>query len=217
MDKISTISYVVLILSGILFLLIKIDRRKILSDKMLLISKSTTFVLLCLSELYYFKYEENGMWFCDYKEVGWKVIIGFIILCVLLRNQFSSLMNILFHLHKSNRPADFRVGFYAYPVCIVGVLIGHLFPISFDRVLFYALLAAQLVQIVLIFYQNAPHWTHSVFSTIIYLLGTITFIIALVYFVIPFMAAAIIFFALYILSIVYPSNTININIRIKSD
>lgn len=214
MDKISVALYIILALSVILFLLIRMDYQRG-RDKVLLVSKYAAFSLLCLSEIYYFLYEEDGMWFCDYKEIGWlKSIFGFIILCVVLLNQFGALKNLLFHLHRSNIPADFRIGFYSYIVVFIGLFVSSsIFDLYLGEYGVYALFVGQLIQVAQIFYNNRPYWKYSIASTLIYLLGTITLVIALIYFMKPLLFASIVIIILWLLSKFLPSDTIKIKIE----
>jgi len=214
MEKLSPVIYIILALSVLLFLLAKFNNGSGKSDTILLITKYTSFSLLCLAEIYYFVYVNDGMWFFNYEEIGWvKTILSFIILCLVLSNQFQALTGILFHLHQSDRPADFRIGFYSYIYGFLGIFVCFLIDESDIGV--YGIIAIflfQLIQLGFIFYNNRPYWKYSIASAVIYLLGTITLIVALFYFWKPILFACFVFIVLWLFSFIF-SNTIRVKIE----
>lgn len=194
-----------------------IIQKKIAASR-LLFAKYVVFTLLCCSELYYFLYQENGMWFCNYKEIGWiKAIIGFILVCFFFFTQFCAFINILFDVHKGEKPADFRIGFYSYFLLFIACFISLFFFEEYLRYVIYLFLIGQLLQLLFIIYTNKSYWKSAIAGIFIYLLGTVTLVAALIYFIKPVLCICLIFLIIYIISLLSPNDRIKIDIHIKME
>lgn len=161
-------------------------------DKPVFIIKVVLFSGLCIAEIAYLFTTENHKYFLDYNAIGiWKMLGGFILLTLVLLNQYGVFRILLCELNPENKVINYNLGFYSYTLAVIGTIICAFFFESKDiAYVVYILLAAQIVQIILIFYQSHPYWQAALFRIYIYLLGTVTFIIVLYHYAGPFAIAA---------------------------
>lgn len=161
-------------------------------DKPVLVTKAILFSILCILEICYLYTGEDYNWFLDYNQIGiWKTLGGFIVLTIVLLNQYGVFRILLDELSPQEQVINYNLGLYSYILAVIGTLICAFFLESKDVIyVIYGLLAAQLIQIILIFYQSRPYWKAALYSAFTYLLGTITFIIVLYHFAAPFAIAA---------------------------
>ncbi|HML65250.1 MAG TPA: hypothetical protein PKC55_10500 [Dysgonomonas sp.] len=168
-------------------------------DKPVLAVKAILFSVLCITEIYYLFTTENYNWFLDYNQIGiWKTIGGFILLTLVLLNQYGVFRILLDELKPGEQTINYNIGLYSYTLAVIGIIVCSFFlDTKYINYIVYFLFAAQLVQVILIFYQSRPHWRAALSSACIYLLGTITFIIVLYHYAGPFAIAAILTAAFY--------------------
>ena len=185
--------YIILGVSVSLYLL------RYYTDKPVLIIKAILFFALCISEICYLYTREDYNWFLDYNQIGiWKMLGGFIVLTVVLLNQYGGWRILLVELSPQEQAINYNIGLYSYLLALIGTIICAFFLDSKHIIyILYFLLAAQLIQIIFIFYQSRPYWKAALFNATIYLLGTITFIIILYHYAGPFAIAVVLVAALY--------------------
>lgn len=169
------------------------------TDKPVLIIKVLSFIALCVLEICYLCTANDPKWFLDYGQIGiWKMLGGFIVLTVVLLNQYGVFRILLVELSPPEQEINYHVGLYSYILALIGAIVCGFFLDPKDIIyIIYFLLAAQFIQIILIFYQSRPYWKAAIFSAFLYLLGTITFIIVLYHYAGPFAIAAILVAAFY--------------------
>ena len=197
--------YTILALSIVIFILRTITKDKY-AGKGLLVFKYALFVLLCSLQFYYFLVLKADIWFCYPSEVGWLcAIINFILYAGILMNQFRFFTEILCDLQYNSRHCvDYRIGFYSIGIAIVSFFIGYFFFRDCTFIVLILLGIAQIVQIIIIFVQNAYNWGYSIASVMIYLIGIISISITLANFIPILIVALLGWFTLYVLGNLIP-------------
>lgn len=188
--------YTIIVLSIVLHLF------RFYPDRPVLVFKTLLFSALCLTEICYLFTAEDCQWFLDFKKIGyWKMLGGFIVLAFILLNQYGVFRILLYELSPDEVEVNYHIGLYSYTLSVVAIIFCMLFIGNSDYVgyIICFLFAAQLIQLILIFYQSRPYWKAALVGAFIYLLGTITFIIVLYHYAGPLAIAVFLIVAFNII------------------
>ncbi len=195
--------YVIILLSGILFIIRLIRKEKHLEGKLHLFNW-IIFTLACIAEIIYILcVQDDVIWFCIPDKVGWvATIINFLLFGFIVYNQLMCLFNTLTDVqYNSYAVFDWRWGIYSWPAAVLaGLICGFFFQpgLMIVGILF---LIAQIIQLVIVFKNVVPKGGigHAILCSSVYSIGSIATFLALVHFLI---LLVIVLVALFILSII---------------
>lgn len=145
---------------------------------------SLLFLTLCIVEFLYFKSASNPIWFCTPDEVGWiMTIIDFFLFGAFAYYQlllFSFLM-VASSGHGGNS-YDFRVGYIAWGVGLVAVIICNFFFKEYINFVIGAFAIAQLIQLGMIVYfalREKGKISYMLYTLLLYIVGSIATVVVL--------------------------------------
>lgn len=195
-DNLHFLLYVMLALSGIIFIIRRIRGESPLTDTQFFIHL-VLFFILCVLELYYFGWLKAGIWFCKPGEVGWVwTVINFLIFGAVVYNQIKAYFNGLEDIIYHSNYVDYRIGLYSYAGAIVAGLICTFFFPLLVKVVIIALVLAQLIQVFLILKENTTCWRYGILNVFYYLIGTVATLVILIHFVMLLLIVLIVLFLL---------------------
>jgi hypothetical protein len=197
----TTIAWVVVALSAVLFVLRKIRGDYARSGGIYIVS-NTIFLAVCLLEVLHAVIADNKTWFCTPDRVGWLwTIINFVLLGFISYNQIFYLLDVLGDLLYNTFDmvtCDFRPGLYSWPIAVLLVVLCAIVYRPGINFVLIALAVVQLVQIVLIFRSYRGNVKGSMFCSLVYLIGSFGTVVTVATFASILIIVAAILTALWI-------------------
>ena len=190
----------VVILSGLLWFLQAVRKRWEQAPAGLLWSGLILFGLLCGLEIYHVIGLSGGLWFCTPDVVGWGVaILNSVLLAFVFFTQYRVFLTLLLDMqYRARQKVDYRTGIYSYLAAVVAAVAAGLFLPEYTVWIVRLLLAAQLVQLVIIVVKTRRTPLYCLLSLATYLAGSVATLLVMVHFLV---VALVVMVILLIISI----------------
>lgn len=195
--------YVIILLSGVLFI-VRLIRKEDYLEGTLHLFNWIILLLVCILEIVYaLCLQDDTIWFCIPDKVGWlATVINFLLFGFVVYNQLMCLFNTLTDVqYNSYAVFDWRWGIYSWPAAVVAGLVCGFFFQPGLMIVGGLFLIAQIIQLVIVFKNVLPKGGigHAILCSFIYIFGSTATFLVLIHFLVLLIIVLVVLFILSIM------------------